>query len=223
MKLEERVGKVSQGLPGNAMALRNMTRKLAHDFNNVLAIIYTNLELIEEDLEKESLEHQLCLSALEAAQSGAALTAEILNTPSALVAQTEGGSSGDQGLNLEIKSCRILFIESDHDRRNHGCEVLSEMGHIPITADNANAGLHILEIDHGFDLVITDIMLAGGNSGVSFARSAKDILPDIGIIFMSNYTTDATGMKMNEVAGARMVASPLIPLEVAMAIQHVYK
>jgi len=60
------------------MAIGQLTGGIAHDFNNLLAIVRGNLELLAEDLAKDSKLHQRAQTAMSAADRGAALTQRLL-------------------------------------------------------------------------------------------------------------------------------------------------
>jgi len=59
-------------------AVGQLTGGIAHDFNNLLGILRGNLELLAEDLAKESKHHQRIQTAMSAADRGAALTQRLL-------------------------------------------------------------------------------------------------------------------------------------------------
>ena len=80
--LLDRIDDVSQGLPQNALALQKIIHALAHDFNNTLAVINTNLELIQEDLPSDSMAYKLSETALKVVDAAALRTAGILSSPS---------------------------------------------------------------------------------------------------------------------------------------------
>ena len=232
--LLDRIDDVSQGLPQNALALQKIIHALAHDFNNTLAVINTNLELIQEDLPSDSMAYKLSETALKVVDAAALRTAGILSSPS----KAGGGQVSDHkndddydaakdqtqvamnARGLDIDPLRILFIENTASHRHSGRQILEDLGHFVVPADTTQAGLDILSIDQSIDLLITDVMLDGGMSGISIARSAKSLVPGIKVMFMSGYTKDATGMKIDNVAGAPMVAKPFIVLELANALKR---
>lgn len=223
LDLEKRVIKVGDDLPNNAIALRKIMRTLAHDFNNTLAILNTHIELMQEDLEQGSLGYSLSLKALKAIEDAAEKTASILSVPISIAGKVDIRAFEEE-LNDkkwgrgDVKPLRILLVEGDRDNRDNSHQVLKRMGHNTIAADTAQAALDILSIDQNFDVLISDVMLVGGMSGVALARSAKSIAPAVRILFMSDYTRDATGMKIDNVAGARMISKPFIPLELNHAL-----
>lgn len=59
-------------------AVGQLTGGVAHDFNNILAVILTNLEFLEEDLEGDSAHKEIISEAIRAVHRGAKLTERLL-------------------------------------------------------------------------------------------------------------------------------------------------
>jgi len=59
-------------------AVGQLTGGIAHDFNNLLTIILANLQLLEDEVEPESVSRELVQSATRAALRGAELTSKLL-------------------------------------------------------------------------------------------------------------------------------------------------
>lgn len=52
------------------------------------------------------------------------------------------------------------------------------------------------------DLLLTDVVLAGGMNGRDLADRVRALIPDLKVLFVSGYTSDVTirrGMRENEV------------------------
>jgi PAS domain S-box-containing protein len=86
---------------------------------------------------------------------------------------------------------RILVVEDDTDLRTFVRTVLSRMGYRIVEAENGEVALAILEKDGDFDLLFTDIVMPGGVNGVQLADKAREMHPDIRIMFTSGYARDA--------------------------------
>lgn len=59
-------------------AVGNLTGGVAHDFNNILAIVLGNLELLQRHIEPESKQYERLIDALKATNRGADLTKQLL-------------------------------------------------------------------------------------------------------------------------------------------------
>ena len=81
----------------------------------------------------------------------------------------------------EVRPLRILFVEDEVMIRMNSTEVLEDMGYIVVEAKDAEEALLALEA-HPLDVIITDLGLPG-LSGGEFARMARSMKPDIGIVF----------------------------------------
>ena len=90
-----------------------------------------------------------------------------------------------------IAGAKLLVVEDDGDVRELAATLLNSMAcHPTVTASGTDA-LNALEQSGPFDLLLTDVVLAGGMSGVEVAREAQRRQPGIKIVFMSGYTENA--------------------------------
>ena len=81
----------------------------------------------------------------------------------------------------EDRPLRILFVEDEVMIRINSTEVLEDLGYIVVEAKDAEEALLALEA-HALDVIVTDLGLPG-ISGGDFARMARSMKPDIGIVF----------------------------------------
>lgn len=103
---------------------------------------------------------------------------------------------------------RILVVEDDAELRTFVCTVLTRLGYVVVEAHNGASALTILETDGKFDLIFTDIVMPGGVSGVVLAQKAKELHPDVKILFTSGYTSDAMGKDRHVPADIPMLSKP---------------
>ena len=83
----------------------------------------------------------------------------------------------------------ILILEDDPDVRSLAVDALEELGYRVLEAADANAALQALakEADN-INLLLSDVVLPGGISGPELAAKAKDLDPNLKVMFMSGYT-----------------------------------
>jgi DNA-binding NtrC family response regulator len=93
----------------------------------------------------------------------------------------------------------ILFVEDDQDILDLWIPVLRHEGYEATPAINADIAVILLEQGLPFRLLITDIVLPGRLDGFALARHAKELRPQIEIIY-------ATGFPL--VAGIRSRGAP---------------
>ena len=83
----------------------------------------------------------------------------------------------------------ILCVDDDPDVSEIIAMVLAEGGYSVITASDGYEAVRIL-VDHSVDLLITDVKMPG-ISGFELARQATLMRPNLHIIYVSGYNTDA--------------------------------
>jgi CheY-like chemotaxis protein len=84
-----------------------------------------------------------------------------------------------------------LVVEDDSRVRRVSVRRLKELGYTVIEADSGPAALKIIESGERFDILFTDIIMAGGMTGVDLARNVRRQRPDLKILFTSGYAEPA--------------------------------
>jgi PAS domain S-box-containing protein len=85
----------------------------------------------------------------------------------------------------------ILAVEDDPRVRRISLRRLNELGYSVIEADSGAAGLAIVERGEPFDLLFTDVVMAGGMSGIELAQQARQKRPSLKVLFTSGYAEPA--------------------------------
>lgn len=83
----------------------------------------------------------------------------------------------------------VLFVEDDSHARASTAEILARHGFAMLVASDAEEALRLLE-NRKIDLLFTDIVMPGMD-GVELARRAKQLQPDVKILFMTGYYSRA--------------------------------
>jgi len=85
----------------------------------------------------------------------------------------------------------VIFVVEDEDHmRQFTVEALRELGYQVISAPNGERALEQLRAGQRADLLFTDIVMPG-MSGRQLADQAKDILPEMKVVFTTGYTRNA--------------------------------
>ena len=84
----------------------------------------------------------------------------------------------------------MLVVEDDKGVRNLTTRILAGLGYQVIDAPDVNSALALLEKTETIDLLLTDVVLPGGLSGVDLVKKSKLILPDLKVIYISGYPDD---------------------------------
>jgi len=95
-----------------------------------------------------------------------------------------------------LKGVRVLLVEDDAAVREIADGLLRDLGCTVTTAENGASALEALEEGVAFDLLMSDIVMPGGVSGVDLARSVSANRPDMAVLLTTGY------------AGERMDVAP---------------
>lgn len=85
------------------------------------------------------------------------------------------------------KNARILVVEDDPDLRRVVLLNLDSQRYVYSEASDGKAAIEHLVNGPAFDLLLTDIVLPGGMNGYEIAAKARQIQPNIRIVFMTGY------------------------------------
>ncbi|HMP89356.1 MAG TPA: PAS domain S-box protein [Kiritimatiellia bacterium] len=105
--------------------------------------------------------------------------------------------NGDSNSTIEVRYASprggnecILLVEDEPIVRDLSRRILSERGYRVVTMENGLKGLEYFRQHPGeIDVILTDIIMPR-MSGLVLARSARQIKPDVKVLFMSGYTED---------------------------------
>jgi CheY-like chemotaxis protein len=84
----------------------------------------------------------------------------------------------------------VLVVEDESSVRDLVIEVLTELGYTALQAVDGPSGLKMIEAAGALDLLITDVGLPGLN-GRQLADAARQLRPDLKILFMTGYAENA--------------------------------
>ncbi|HWT70759.1 MAG TPA: response regulator [Oxalicibacterium sp.] len=85
----------------------------------------------------------------------------------------------------------VLVVEDDVEVQNTVVEMLATLGYKVLKADNAENALAVLKSGMQCDLLFTDVVMPGPLKSTELARQAKELFPDIEVLFTSGYTQNA--------------------------------
>lgn len=87
---------------------------------------------------------------------------------------------------------RILVVEDEPEVLANLEAVLTKAGYQIQTACNGDTAAKIFATDTGFDLLLTDIVMPGELQGTTLSRVLRETRPDLPIVFMTGYASEAT-------------------------------
>ena len=121
---------------------------------------------------------------------------------------------GRSTVGVDTKDCpggseSILVVEDERQVRRIAVSILKRAGYRVTEADNANDARRCWdESKDGFDLLLTDILMPGGESGVELARDLRAQHPDLKIITITGYSGDTIRHSDIDAIGATLIHKP---------------
>jgi PAS domain S-box-containing protein len=95
-----------------------------------------------------------------------------------------------EGWQRATHPARILFVEDDEGVREAGRETLRALGHHVLVASNGQEGLKLLRTGAQIGVLLADIVMPGGISGIDLAREATRLRPGLPVLLTSGYAAD---------------------------------
>ena len=92
----------------------------------------------------------------------------------------------------------MLLVEDDNEVAALTREMLSSLGFSVIHVSSPAAALGALANGRSVDIVLSDIMMPGGMSGLDFARELRVRRPGLPIVLTTGYAEAAASMDGNE-------------------------
>jgi PAS domain S-box-containing protein len=104
-----------------------------------------------------------------------------LRWPGKRAAAVEPGTTENR-----MEGRRLLLVEDDPAVAAIGAELLDGLGFAVRTVETAADALALLQTDQ-FDVMLTDVVMPGGMSGVELARETSRLHPDMSVVLASGY------------------------------------
>ena len=115
----------------------------------------------------------------------------------------------------DVHPIRVLLVEDEIFISEWVAESLSDQGFAVRTVTNATDALRHLE-SAAVDVLFTDVNLPGDMDGAALARRARELLPDLPVVYASGRTNLLNPQL--RVPGSIFVAKPYIPELVAQLL-----
>jgi PAS domain S-box-containing protein len=112
----------------------------------------------------------------------------------------------------------VLLVEDDEGVRQVAESLLTELGCSVVTADDGPQALRLLEHAPQVDLLLTDVVMPGGMSGVELAQTARQTRPDLKVLLSTGYA----GERLDEAAnqGWSVLRKPYQAEELSQAVKQ---
>ncbi len=112
----------------------------------------------------------------------------------------------------------ILVVEDDPPLRALTVRLLRRLGYQTVEAGDALTALAILEKASDVVLMLTDVVLPGGMSGVDLGRATRETRPELQILYTSGYTQNAIVHHGRLDPGVELLDKPFTKAVLARAI-----
>ena len=114
----------------------------------------------------------------------------------------------------------ILCVEDDRDVRHYVTLQLESLGYKVIPAANASDALAIAAKGTQFDLLFTDIVMAGALNGRELADEMVAARPSLRVLFTSGYAHEAPHGPIRATMGAPLLTKPYRKAELARMLRR---
>lgn len=115
----------------------------------------------------------------------------------------------------------VLVIDDEATVRMLIVEVLQEAGYTAVEAEDGPSGMKILQSAIPIDLLITDVGLPGGMNGRQVADAARDIRPDLKILFVTGFAENAAVGNGHLAPGMAVMTKPFVMTELGNKIVEI--
>jgi len=95
-----------------------------------------------------------------------------------------------QGLPPAKLGGKVLVVDDELDVLEIAVVYLEEMGYTVYQASDGAGALEVLERQRNIDLMVTDIVMPGGINGAELAQKARELVPQIRVIYCSGFAAD---------------------------------
>ena len=144
-----------------------------------------------------------------------------LYLPRAQLDQIVPEPSHESPLNHEDGGKTILVVEDEADVREMTVAMLRSLGYETLEAPDARRATEILAQSPNIALVLSDIVLGGGRSGVDLAREIRDSGRDLKILLMTGYPRDDVISETFQDRDVGLILKPFMKAQLARKLRQI--
>jgi PAS domain S-box-containing protein len=128
----------------------------------------------------------------------------------------------DSGLRrVTSGSGTILLVEDERDVRDLTTRVLERGGYFVVPVSSAREALLVAEGAAHLDLVVSDVVMPGGMSGVEMGDRLSRTRPDLPVLYISGYTDDMELPSRADGRGPDFLGKPFLPIELLAKVKSI--
>ena len=102
----------------------------------------------------------------------------------------------------------VLIVEDDPLLRVTAIAILEELDYRVLVAENGGRAIEVLRDTGSVDLLFTDLVMPGGIDGISLAREARQLQPDIKVLLTTGYAERALVHQDLLDGGSELIGKP---------------
>jgi PAS domain S-box-containing protein len=102
----------------------------------------------------------------------------------------------------------VLVVDDEEDLLDVALAYLADMGFTALKAIDGASALEVLAQHSEIDLMVTDIVMPGGMNGVELVQRARDLRPDLKIIYSSGFPAEALAEKSLPLVDGPLLRKP---------------
>ena len=114
----------------------------------------------------------------------------------------------------------VLVVEDDPFVRGHAISSLQGFGYRVVVAADGREALRLIAGGAQPELLFTDIVMPGGVSGWELAAQAREMIPELKVLFTSGYPLESLASRGQVDAEARLLAKPYRLAELARRVRE---
>ena len=114
----------------------------------------------------------------------------------------------------------VLVVDDEPELLDIAHAYLTEMGYSVLQADNAASAMIMVEQYMEIDLLLTDIIMPGGMTGVELSEKIRQLRPDLKVIYTSGFPADAFTGRFGTKLDGPMLRKPYHRAEFLALIQR---
>jgi CheY-like chemotaxis protein len=113
----------------------------------------------------------------------------------------------------------VLVVDDESTVRMLVIDVLEELGYVALEAADSASALKMLQSDGRIDLLIADVGLPGGMNGRQVADAARQVRPDLKVLFITGYAENAVVGNGHLAPGMQVMVKPFAMESLASRIK----
>ena len=115
----------------------------------------------------------------------------------------------------------VLIVEDDPDLRKLAVRAITGVGYRALDVEDGPSALSLLKTGVPVDLLFTDVVLPHGMNGVELAEKARELRPDLKVLFTSGYAEKAIEQRDSLGVEHELISKPYRRAELAERLRQI--